>query len=238
MFENSLENDKSLVIGRGRLSSAVLPCQDWINLSLTATPQKADYVSFFHQLAGQSAINSSRQKTPAMAERGKTLLTHDNAAGLSLACKRLTSGESRLTPLFVPAWDSAACGYVEGMIVYHVKKINSAIAERVSNRFMRYQVSRLLATLRVRSREPTNILIVNYRAGLSLACKRLSSGEPINCSLRRNMLSLRSRVSGSYGRTADFPLPINLTFFNYRSISHIPVVYDVFACTLFFCFIF
>jgi len=52
---------------------------------LSATLQKAVAVSFFHQLAGRVAINSSRQKTSAMAKRGVALITHDNAASLLAA---------------------------------------------------------------------------------------------------------------------------------------------------------
>jgi len=91
-----------------------------------------------------------------MAERGLALITHINAAGLTLAEQAAVQRESRLTLLFFPADKSAMrerCeakrtkGYFVGVIVYHVKKITSAIAGRADCRFKRYHAARLLSAL-------------------------------------------------------------------------------------------
>jgi len=52
-------------------------------------------------------------------------------------------------------------GYVEGVIVYNVKKIMSAIAERASCLFRSYHAAELLTTLWLRSREPSAVLILD-----------------------------------------------------------------------------
>ena len=108
-----------------------------------------------------------------MAESELALITHDNAAGLSLAQQAAVQRNSRENPLSGSAWDSAEMtegnvGYVEGVIVYHVKKITSIIAERASCCFRSYHAAELLTTLWLRSKEPTNFLIFNYGGVMKL----------------------------------------------------------------------